>query len=202
MFKDPIIIIPLRALPNRGKPSYMRAMSKEPENILICVGAISGAFGVKGELKVKPFTEQPANCVAYGPLLGEDGQVVLTPDTHRVMKDFLAISAPEVKTREAAEALKSTKLYVPRDVFPAPEEDDFYYSDLIGLEVKTIDGKRVGTVTAIHEFGAGDMIEITPYIDKKTKKRAGSFFHPFTKAATPKVDIAGGRIIIVIEDAE
>lgn len=180
----------------------MNAMSKEPDNTLICVAAISGAFGVKGELKVKPFTEHPENCVSYGPLLGHDGKVVLTPESHRVMKDFLALRAVEVQTREAAEALKSTKLFVRRDTLPEPEEDDFYHSDLIGLDVKTADGKRVGTVSAIHEFGAGDMIEIMPHIDKKTKKRAGSFFHPFTKAATPKVDIAAGRIIIVIEEAE
>jgi len=130
------------------------------------------------------------------------GHVVLTPHSHRIMKDFIAIKAPEVQSREAAEALKSTKLFVPRAALPEPEEDDFYYSDLIGLDVKSSDGKRVGTVTAIHEFGAGDMIEITPHKDKKTKKRAASFFHPFTKQATPKVDIKAGRIIIVIEEAE
>lgn len=180
----------------------MGCMSGKPENKLICVGAISGAFGVKGEVKVKTFTEQPENCVAYGPLLDELGEVVLTPQSHRVMKDFIAVNALEVQSREAAEALKSTKLFVPRALLPEPEEDDFYYSDLIGLDVKSSDGKRVGTVTAIHEYGAGDMIEITPHIDKKTKKRAASFFHPFTKAATPKIDIKAGRIIIAIEEAE
>jgi len=169
---------------------------------LVCIAAIIGAFGVKGDVKIKTFTEDPVNCVAYGPLLDEAGHVVLTPHSHRVMKDFIVIKAPEVQSREAAEALKSTKLFVPRAALPEPEEDDFYYSDLIGLDVKSSDGKRVGTVTAIHEFGAGDMIEITPHKDKKTKKRAASFFHPFTKQATPKVDIKAGRIIIVIEEAE
>jgi len=180
----------------------MTGMSNTPKSKLICVGAISGAFGVKGEVKVKTFTEQPENCVVYGPLLNENGKIILTPHSHRVMKDFIAVSAPEVRSRETAEALKSTKLFVPRALLPEPEEDDFYYSDLVGLDVKSSDGKRVGTVTAIHEFGAGDMIEITPHKDKKTKKRPASFFHPFTKAATPKVDIKAGRIIIVIEEAE
>lgn len=169
---------------------------------LICVAAIAGAFGVKGEIKLKPFTETPENCVSYGPLLDETGALILTPQSHRVMKDFIAVTAPEITSREAAEALKSTKLYVPRSVLPDPEEDDFYYSDLVGLDVKSTDGKRIGIVTAVHEFGAGDMLEITPHPDKKTKKRAASFFHPFTKEATPKVDVKAGRLIIVPQEAE
>ncbi len=169
---------------------------------LVCVAAISGAFGVKGEVKVKSFTETPENCVAYGPLLNEVGLIVLTPQAHRVMKDFIAVTAPEVTSREAAESLKSTKLYVPREALPPADEDDFYYSDLVGLDVKSTDGKRVGTVTAIYEFGAGDMLEITPHPDKKTKKQAQSFFHPFTRLSTPKVDIKAGRIVIVPQDGE
>lgn len=177
-------------------------MNKQDSQNLLCVAAISGAFGVKGEVKLKSFTEDPENCVTYGPLLSEVGLVILTPQSHRVMKDFVAVSAPEVTSREAAEALKSTKLYVPREVLPEPEEDDFYHSDLIGLDVKSTDGKRIGLITALHEFGAGDMLEIQPHIDKKTKKQASSFFHPFTKASTPKVDIKAGRVVIVIQDAE
>jgi 16S rRNA processing protein RimM len=169
---------------------------------LICVAAISGAFGVKGEVKLKPFTESPENCVSYGPLLDEVGAIVLTPLSHRVMKDFIAVTASEITSREMAEALKSTKLYVPRASLPEPDSDDFYYSDLVGLDVKSTDGKRIGTVTAVHMFGAGDMLEITPHPDKKTKKRAASFFHPFTKAATPKIDIKAGRLVIVPQEAE
>lgn len=177
-------------------------MRKEENKNLVCIAAISGAFGVKGEVKLKPFTESPENCVSYGPLMDEAGAVVLTPQSHRVMKDFVAVTAPEVTSREAAEALKSTKLYVPRAALPEAEEDDFYYSDLVGLDVKSTGGQRIGTVTAVHEFGAGDMLEITPHPDKKTKKRTASFFHPFTKEATPKVDIKAGRIIIVPQEAE
>jgi 16S rRNA processing protein RimM len=172
-------------------------MSQVNENDLVCVAAVSGAFGVTGEVKIKPFTETPSGCVSYGPLQDSDGRIVLTPLSHRVMKDFIALRAEEVKTREDAEALKPTKLYIAREALPEPEEDDFYYSDLVGMEVKSTDGKRVGTVIAVHEFGAGDMLEIEPFLDKKTKKRAGSFFHPFTKLATPKVDMKQGRLIIV-----
>jgi len=177
-------------------------MNEETANTLICVAAIAGAFGVKGEVKVKSFTETPENCVTYGPLLNEAGEVVLTPKTHRVMKNFVAVTAPEVTTPEGAEALKSTQLFVPREKLPTPEEDDFYYSDLVGLDVKSSDGKRIGQVVAVHQFGAGDMLEIAPHMDKKTKKTPASFFHPFTKAATPKVDVSAGRLIIVPQEAE
>lgn len=168
----------------------------ETPSALICVAAIAGAFGVKGEVKIKSFTENLENCMNYGPLLNEAGLVVLTPESYRVMKGFIAVSAFEVKSREAAEALKSTQLFVPRKAFPDTGDEDFYYSDLIGLDVKSTDGRRVGKIVAIHEFGAGDMLEIEPYLDKKTKKQQASFYHPFTKLATPKVDIEAGRVII------
>ncbi|MEP3889745.1 MAG: ribosome maturation factor RimM [Hellea sp.] len=162
---------------------------------LICVAAIAGAFGIKGEVKLKSFTDVPENCVNYGPLLSESGKVVLTPSSHRLVKDAVAITCPQVTTREQAEALKSTKLYVPRENFPAPEEDEFYASDLVGLDVKTTDGKRVGKITGVQDFGAGDLLEIKP-------KDSASFFHPFTLAAVPKVDIKAGRVVIKIEEAE
>ena len=162
---------------------------------MICVGAIAGAFGVKGEVKLKSFTQNPEDCVAYGPLLDEAGAVILTPTSHRPVKDALAVRAQEVTTREQAEALKSKKVYVLRTSLPEPEEDEFYFTDLVGLEVKTTDGKRMGKVIAVHEFGAGDMLEIKP-------KGAASFFHPFTKIATPKVDISAGRVVIKIVEAE
>ena len=160
---------------------------------LICVAAIAGAFGVKGEVKLKSFTEVPENCVSYGPLLSETGQIILTPSSHRLVKNAVAIRCPEVTSREQAEALKSTKLYVPRANFPKPEEDEFFAADLIGLEVKSTDGKRVGKIIAVEDFGAGDLLEIKP-------KKGASFYHPFTKVATPKVDIKAGRVVIKIDD--
>lgn len=162
---------------------------------LICVAAIAGAFGVKGEVKLKSFTDIPENCVSYGPLLSEEGEVVLTPASHRLVKGAVAVTCLEVKTREEAEGLKSTKLYVPRKNFPAPEEDEYYAADLIGLEVKSTDGKRIGKIIAVEDFGAGDLLEIKP-------KDGKSFYHPFTLAATPKVDIKAGRVVIKVEEAE
>jgi len=162
---------------------------------LICVAAIAGAFGIKGEVKLKSFTDELENCVAYGPLLSESGQLILSPTSHRLVKNAVAVTCPEVKTREEAESLKSTKLYVPRENFPEPDEEEFYASDLVGLEVKTTDGKRIGKIIDVQDFGAGDLLEIKP-------KDSASFFHPFTKAATPKVDIKAGRVVIKVIEAE
>ena len=167
---------------------------------LICVGAISGAFGVRGEVKVKSFTDVPVDTFSYGPLFNSDGDVLLTPLSHRPVKDGFAVTVETISTPEAANKLKSTQLFVPRAAMPEPDEDEFYYADLEGLAVKTVDGKNAGRVIAIHEFGAGDMLEILP--PKKDGKQAGSFYHPFTKLAVPKVDIKSGRVIIDMKVVE
>jgi len=169
-------------------------MSKKDDK-LICVAAIAGAFGVRGEVKIKSFTAEPESCLTYGPLMDENGKVILTPVKSRPVKNALAVTCEEIKTPEQADALKSTKLYVPRSVFPDLDEDDFYHSDLIGLDVKTTNGKRAGKIIAVHDFGAGDMLEIKP-------KDGTSFYHPFTKAGVPKVDIGAGRVVIEIIEAD
>ena len=93
--------------------------------------------------------------------------------------------------------MSGTQLFVPRSVFPDPEEDDFYYTDLVGLDVKSTDGKRIGKIRSVHNFGAGEMLEIEP---GKNAESPSSFFHPFTKIAVPKIDIKAGRVVIHIED--
>jgi len=170
-------------------------MNESQTSKLVCVAAIAGAFGVRGEVRVRPFTDDPMACLSYGPLLDETCKIILTPISFRPVKNALAVTVKEVKTREEAEALKSTKLYVPRAAFPATQADDFYVSDLVGLAVKTTDGKTAGKVIAVHDFGGGDMLEIKP-------KQGPSFYHPFTKIAVPKVDIAKGRVIIAIIEPE
>lgn len=173
---------------------------KETQNPnMICVAAIAGAFGVKGEVKLKAFTQNAMDCVSYGPLLSADGEIVLTVISARAVKDALSVRAEEVKTREEAEGLKSMKVYVPRNALPETDEDDFYYVDLIGLEVKSTSGQRLGSIIGVHEFGAGDMLEIKP---PKSAEKQASYFHPFTKAAVPKVDLKAGRIIVVPQIAD
>lgn len=162
---------------------------------LVCVAAIAGAFGIKGEVKLKSFMENPEDCLSFGPLLNDMGEVILTPKSFRPVKKFLAVKVVEIQTREQAEALKSTKLYVPKDVLPEPDEDEFFYSDLIGMRVKNTKGQFEGTVKAVHDFGAGDMLEIKP-------KQGASWYHPFTKKAVPKVNMKTGLVVIEVIEAD
>ncbi|MGB6228870.1 MAG: ribosome maturation factor RimM [Litorimonas sp.] len=162
---------------------------------LTCVAAIAGAHGVHGNIKVKSFTDDPAAFAAYGPLLNEAGVHLFTPKTARPVGKFFSLAVTEKLTREQVEAMKSTKLFVPRDALPEPEEEEFYYSDLIGLVVDNQNGERVGTVQAVHEFGAGDTLEIKP-------PSGPSFYHPFTQHHAPSVDLAARRIVILQEEAE
>ncbi len=158
---------------------------------------IVGAHGVHGAVKVKSFTENPADFSIYGPLLSEDGAVILTPKNPRPINNAFTMRSPEITTREQAMTMKGTQLFVPRSAFPEPEEDDFYYADLVGLDVKSTDGKRVGTIIGVEDFGAGTLLEIKP---GKSVENQNSFYHPFTKIAVPKVDIKVGRVVIHIEE--
>ena len=165
-------------------------ITKNDTSDMICVAAIAGAVGVKGEVKLKSFTDVPEDCLTYGPLMDAAGLVILTPIKWHKSGKFLAVRAPEVSSREQAISLKSTKLYVSAANLPEPDEDEFYYRDLVGLRVETEDGAPAGKVTAVHEYGAGDMVEIKP-VDGK------SYYHPFTKLAVPRVDVKAGFIVIV-----
>ncbi len=170
-------------------------MAKNAASPLICIAAIAGAHGIRGEVKLKPFTADPLACVGYGPLMDEAGRVILTPSKARMAKKFVVTSGPEISTREAADALKSVKLYVPRAALPAEDEDEFYYADLMGLDVFDEQDVHHGTIKALHDFGGGDILEIIKPGEK-------SWYHPFTKAAVPFVDIPGRRVIIEIVEAD
>ena len=170
-------------------------MNENRTTQLICIGAIAGAFGVRGEIKIKPFTHDPKAVTTYGPLMDDKGKIILTASKGRVAKNFIIVSAPEVKTREQAEALKSTKLYVPRSALPVPAAEEFYYSDLVGLPVETIDGAPKGKIKAIHDFGGGDILEIQTPGEK-------DWYHPFTKLAVPVVDINARRVVIEIVEPD
>lgn len=156
---------------------------------LVLVGAIAGAFGVRGEVKVRSFTADAGAIVAYGPLLTKTGAVALTPKSWRPITDAIAVTAPEVKSREAAEALRNTALYVPRACLPPPDEDEFYHIDLIGCAVEALDGTALGVVKAVQDFGAGDLLEVIG-LDGKTA------FFAFTKRAAPVVDVKAKRIVV------
>jgi 16S rRNA processing protein RimM len=156
---------------------------------LICVGAIAGAFGVHGEVRLKSFCSEPTDIASYGPLLTEDGRsfsVTLT----RPVSGGLGARIKGITTKEQADALRGTSLFVPRDRLPALPDDEFYHADLIGLSAFDTGGELLGKVTAIHNHGAGDIIEISPTGHKS------ALLLPFTKTIVPNVDLAAGRLIV------
>ncbi len=169
----------------------------EPSSGLTCVAIIVGAHGVHGAVKVKSFTQNPEDFSTYGPLLGADGEVILTPKNPRPVGKHFTMRSSQITTREQALAMKGTQLFVPRAALPEPEDDEYYYTDLVGLDVKTTDGKRLGRVSGVHDFGAGVMLEIQPM---KSAESQNSFYHPFTKTAVPKVNLGSKLIIVHIEE--
>ncbi|MFC3568312.1 ribosome maturation factor RimM [Paracoccus sp. TOH] len=154
----------------------------------ICVGAIAGAFGVRGEVRLKSFTSEPSDIAAYGPLWSEDGKRFFTVRLSRPVTGGLGARLSGVETREQAEALKGVTLWADRDRLPALPDDEFYHTDLIGLSVYDTGGKLIGKVRAIYDHGAGDILEIFG-----TGRQ--TVLLPFTRAFVPTVDIAAGRII-------
>jgi len=154
---------------------------------MVCVGAIAGAFGVRGEVRLKSFCAEPADIGAYGPLSTEDGRSFRGEIT-RPVKGGLAARLSGVATREAAEALRGTRLHAPRAALPEPEADEYYHADLVGLAVVDGAGAPLGQVRAVHDHGAGAVLELrTP--------DGGERLIPFTAAAVPRVEIAAGRLV-------
>ena len=158
----------------------------------VCLGQFGAAHGVQGEVRLHSFTADPAAITSYGPLEGEDGRV-FEIEAMRPAKDHFVAKIAGVADRNAAELLKNLKLYVPRARLPEPDEpDEFYHADLIGLAVVDRAGEKLGTVVAIHNFGAGDLIEMHPEGGGKTE------LLPFDEAHVPAVDIAAGKIVVVL----
>jgi 16S rRNA processing protein RimM len=154
---------------------------------LTCVGAIAGGFGVRGEVRLKSFCAEPAAIAAYAPLVTEDGRS-FGVQLLRPIPGAFAARLTGVATREEAEALKGTRLYAPRDRLPPLPEDEFYHADLIGLSVVDTGGAPLGTVRAVLDHGAGDILEIE-------RRGAPDLLLPFTQAAVPTVDLATRRIV-------
>jgi 16S rRNA processing protein RimM len=161
-------------------------MAEPPGHVL--VGALAGAFGVRGEVRLKSFCADPAAIATYAPVVAEDGRsfdLTLT----RPLQGAFAARLTGVTTREAAEALKGTRLYAPRDRLPPLGEDEFYHADLIGMEVVDAGGAILGRVRAVHDHGAGDVIEVA-------RPGRAELTLPFTRAVVPTVDLASRRMIV------
>jgi 16S rRNA processing protein RimM len=159
------------------------------ERSRVLVGIAGAPHGVKGELRVKSFTEDPLDLGAYGPLETEDGRR-LEVESVRPGKEVVVVRLAGVRDRDAAEALKGKKLFVPREKLPPPDEDDeFYHADLIGLVVVTQDGAPLGRIVAVPDFGAGPLLEIAP------EGGGATVLLPFVKAHVPEIDLDGGKVI-------
>ena len=179
-----------------------RAISGQNDREWVCLAVVGAPKGVKGAVRLTCFTEKPENVASYGPLhAGPGGPKLPFRIVERTKKEQVVVAVEGVADRDAAAALTGTRLYLRRADLPAPDdEDEYYFHDLIGLDVHHVDGRELGTVKAVQDYGAGTLLEIMPAGARAT------VLLPFTRDAVPSVDIEGGRLVAdppdgLIEDA-
>jgi 16S rRNA processing protein RimM len=171
-------------------PPAHTGLQDEAAKNRVCVARIGAAHGTRGEVKLWPFTASAGAVVDYGPLETADGTRAFEIEALRPARDFLVARLKGVTDRTAAERLRNTDLYVSRERLPAPEPDEFYHADLVGLDVLDKAGAVLGIVVAVHNFGAGDLLEIA------LAEGGETVMLPFTAAIVPTVEIAAGRIVV------
>lgn len=165
-------------------------MPPAPQN-LILLGVFGAAHGLKGEVRLKSYTEEPLAIANYGPLKTKTGRLIKLSSL-RQQKDMLVVRVEGVNDRTGAEQLVNLQLFAEREALGAPgDEDEFFHADLIGLAARDEAGALIGTVTGMFDFGAGDIVEVTPDGGKP-------LLLPFTKAVVPAVDIKAGHILVVL----
>jgi 16S rRNA processing protein RimM len=155
----------------------------------ICVGMIAGAHGVKGDVRLRSFTAEPADILKYKPLTDESGERIFTIRLKTPTNDYFIASVAGAKTREDAEGLRGVRLFADRAALPKLKKREFYEADLVGLAAADREGHQTGTVAAVHNYGGGPFLEIAPQEGK-------SYMLPFTKEYVPEVDVEEGRIVI------
>ena len=155
----------------------------------VCLGAITGAHGVRGDARVKSFCAEPSAIGDYGPLTSDSGASYRLT-VQRPIKGGYAVRLSGVTSKEAADALRGQRLWAPRAALPDPGEDEFYHSDLIGLEAVDTGGAPLGRVAAVHDHGAGDLLEL------RGPGHKGGILIPFTRAVVPTVDLAARRVVV------
>ena len=174
-----------------GKPA-----DKTDGTVLVLLGRINAAQGLRGEVRVTSFTENPENIAAYGPLTDQSGRS-FTIEALRVIKgSVLAVQLAGMSDRASAEALKGVELYVEKSRLPAAEENEWYHDDLLGLRAVGEDGLEIGEVVAIQNYGAGDLLEI------RLKGSRQTSLVPFTETAVPKVDVKAGCVVVILPEFE
>ena len=159
-----------------------------PRDRLVCVGVVARAHGLRGEVHIRSYTADPADLGAYGPLYDEGGEPAIRVHVQRVVKGQVVARVDGIEDRGAAEALKGLHLYVPRTALPEPGEEEYYHADLIGLRAELVGGRVLGTIRAIYDFSAGDVLEIA--------RGKEVVMVPFTRAVVPEVDLARGRVVV------
>lgn len=157
----------------------------------VLVGEIGAAQGLKGEVRLRSFTQVPTDIAAYGPLQDESGARTIEFERVRVTPKAVIARVKGVDTREGAEALNGTKLYLARTALPEQAEGEWYVADLIGMDAVDADGAPLGTVVAVHNFGASDIIEVAP------SPGSPNLLVAFTEAAVPEVDLTRRRLVLV-----
>ncbi len=159
----------------------------------LLVGRIGAAHGVRGEVRIQSFTEDPMALLRYSPLATNRPGLAVTILAARTATNVLVARLAGINDRTAAETLNGVELYVDRALLPEPEgEDDFYHADLIGLEARLTDGKVLGAVSAVPNFGAGDLLEVRDPVSGDT------FLYPFTRRVVPEVRLADGYLVIEV----
>lgn len=165
-------------------------MGSTQKDNLVLMGQVGAAHGIKGEVRIKSFTEKPLDLAAYSPLLTNKAGQTITIKKARLQKDMLVAILAESQSRNDAEALNGTKLYVPRESLPQTEDDDeFYYTDLVGLKARTPEGEALGAVVAVQNYGAGDVLEVRP-------QKGPTNLYPFTKQGVPTIKLDEGYLVI------
>jgi 16S rRNA processing protein RimM len=164
---------------------------KGPAKGLVLLGRFGAPHGVRGEVRLQSFTSDPLAIAAYDGLTDKVGTTKFKLLSVRPQgKDMLVAKVEGVADRTGAEALNGVELYLPREKLPAPEEEEFYVADLIGLRAETRDGAEIGVIVAVRNFGAGDILEVAPIRGGET------LMFPFTRAVAPVVCVTGGRVVI------
>ena len=167
----------------------MANSGSDPEG-KVCIAQIGAAHGVRGEVRVKLFSDDPQSLIQYGALETADGSRRFEIETARFAKTVYVCGIKGLRNRDEAEALNGTRLYVSRDKLPELDEEEFYHSDLLGLEARLETGDVLGTIVGIPDFGAGDLLDIVP-------KRGKGVYIPFTREAVPVVNIAEGYVTVI-----
>ncbi len=167
-------------------------VDRSPPTILL--GRISAAHGIRGEVVIKSYTDDPANIAAYGPLTDAEGQRTFELSNLRVTNKGVIACVAGIIDRDAAEALRGTELFVERARLPAPGDDEIYQSDIVGLTASRADGSEVGEIVAVQNFGAGDLLEIRLTGTRRTE------FVPFNDTFVPQLDLDNRRVVVIMPD--